>query len=173
LTFNSLWLTSTKARSFWLALAVTQHKLGRLSHRVLTKALEVLDAGADLHRWQEGGPAAVRARTAVLVKIRAQITGPQPPRRTVRPPRRQISDLSIGQVLAYRAGSGRLHLMRIMRTIDTRYFYGPHLHAATSPYQGAGDPTLLSSVGRGQGHARTAHRFAGCGVTLAKAGRIW
>ena len=36
----------------WLALAVTQWKLGRLEERVKGKALEIIDSGSDLDRWE-------------------------------------------------------------------------------------------------------------------------
>jgi len=36
---------------FWLGLAVTQWKSGRLLERVKEKALEIIDSGADLKRW--------------------------------------------------------------------------------------------------------------------------
>ena len=40
----------------WLALAVTQSKLGRLDPDIAARALEILNAGADLDRWAEAGP---------------------------------------------------------------------------------------------------------------------
>ena len=36
---------------FWLGLAVTQWKCGRLLKRVKKKTLEIIDTGADLKRW--------------------------------------------------------------------------------------------------------------------------
>ena len=38
-------------QAFWLGLAVTQWKCGRLLERVKEKALEIIDTGADLKRW--------------------------------------------------------------------------------------------------------------------------
>lgn len=109
----------------WLALAHTQSKLGRLSELVRERALAVLDGDGDLQRWQEAGSRAVRQRAAVLQKVRAQLVGPQPARKTVRRPARPVSMLVVGQVLGYRARSGRLHLMRVAGMVDTRYYVAP------------------------------------------------
>jgi hypothetical protein len=40
----------------WLALAVCQHEQGRLTPEVRDRALEVIDSGADLRRWEHLGP---------------------------------------------------------------------------------------------------------------------
>ena len=37
---------------FWLALAATQSKLGRLIDLVRDRAIEIIDSGADLRRWE-------------------------------------------------------------------------------------------------------------------------
>jgi hypothetical protein len=109
----------------WLALAYTQSKLGRLSAPVRQRALATLAAGGDLPRWQEAGARAVRQRAAVLQKVRAQLVAPQPAPKKVRRPPRPVSTLAIGQVLGYRARSGRLHLMRVAGMVDTRYYVAP------------------------------------------------
>ena len=70
-----------------LALAVTQSKLGRLDSAIRDRALAVLDRGADLEAWEHDNPKLVPRRRAVLEKARAQLTGPQPRRRRVRPPK--------------------------------------------------------------------------------------
>jgi hypothetical protein len=98
----------------WLALAFTQSKHGRLSGTTRREVLAVLDAGGDLERWREAGPGAVRRRAAVLERVRAQVEGPQPAPRKVRRHRPPVSSLAAGQVLGYRARSGRLHLMRVV-----------------------------------------------------------
>ena len=52
---------------FWLGLAVTQWKSGRLLERVKEKALEIIDTGADLKRWS--GDIRRFAHQAILFKI--------------------------------------------------------------------------------------------------------
>src|SRR4051812_21584541 len=44
---------------FWLALAATQWRVGRLEDEVRARALDVIDSGRDLTRWEESGPRAV------------------------------------------------------------------------------------------------------------------
>lgn len=83
-----------------LALAVTQSKLGRLNPDIRDRALSVLDGGADLEVWERENPKLLPKRRAVLEKARAQLTGPQPPRRRLRPPKRTSSGLAAGDVLA-------------------------------------------------------------------------
>src|SRR5258708_39882717 len=71
-----------------LAFAVTQSKLGRLDPDIRDRALAVLDRGADLDMWERDNPKLLPKRRAMLEKARAQLTGQQPPRRRLRPPKR-------------------------------------------------------------------------------------
>jgi hypothetical protein len=69
----------------WLALAVTQSKLGRLEDAVCDRALQALDAGLE----------------TAFDKARGQLTGPQPTRKKLRPPKRHATDLVEGDVLVF------------------------------------------------------------------------
>src|SRR4051794_1625008 len=62
----------------WLALAATQWKGGRLEERVKKRAIEIIDAGSDLNRWQDN-PSLIAKRKVVLEKLRSQLLSPQPP----------------------------------------------------------------------------------------------
>jgi hypothetical protein len=97
-----------------LAFAVTQSKLGRLDADIRDRALAVLDGGADLLVWERENPKRLPKRRAVLERARAQLTGPQPPRRRLRPPKRIGSGLVAGDVLAL-ALPRRLALLRVVR----------------------------------------------------------
>jgi hypothetical protein len=70
----------------WLALAVCQSRIGRLDPAVAERALQVISSGEGMSRWREQCPATEAKRTAALARARGQITGPQPPRRRLRPP---------------------------------------------------------------------------------------
>jgi len=96
-----------------IALAVTQSKLGRLEPDVRDRALAIIDAGADLAVWELENPKLLSKRRAVLETARAQLTGPQPARRRVRPPKRVLSGLAAGDVLAL-ALPRRLALLRVV-----------------------------------------------------------
>jgi hypothetical protein len=97
-----------------LAFAVTQSRLGRLNEEFRDRALSILDRGADLETWQRDNPKFVAKRRAVLEKARAQLTGPQPPRKRLRPPKRTSSGLAAGDVLALRLPR-RVVLLRVVR----------------------------------------------------------
>jgi hypothetical protein len=63
----------------WLALAATQSRHGRLTDEVRARALEVIDSGRDLVRWEALGPGPVAERRAVLASLRIELTGPSRP----------------------------------------------------------------------------------------------
>ena len=97
-----------------IAFAVTQSKLGRLEPEVRDRALAIIGAGADLAVWERENPKLLPKRRAVLEKARAQLTGPQPARRRLRPPKRELSGLAAGDVLAL-ALPRRVALLRVVR----------------------------------------------------------
>jgi hypothetical protein len=100
---------------FWLALASTQWRLGRLEQRVKERALQVIDSSADLRHWErDAGPIQARKREVVLQRLKQQLlTEPPPPKRV---PRRYIeaTEFDIGDVVSYRLRSGRLALLKVV-----------------------------------------------------------
>lgn len=73
-----------------LALATTQWKYGRLNTQVKEKALEVIDSGVDLVRWENSD---LPRRRAVLRALRKRLESPQP--RQTLPRRRSDIPLTI------------------------------------------------------------------------------
>lgn len=72
---------------FWLALAATQWKLGRLDDKVKTKALKLIESGIALKRWLERSEGkSATARQTVLEKLATQIRSTQPARKEFRKP---------------------------------------------------------------------------------------
>lgn len=114
-----------------LAFAVTQSKLGRLDADIRDRALAALDRGADLETWERENPKLAPKRRAVLEKARSQLTGPQPPRRRLRPPKRISSGLAAGDVLAL-ALPDRVALLRVVRVRQHRLGETPVLKYWTS-----------------------------------------
>jgi len=96
-----------------IALAVTQSKIGRLNPGICTRALAAIDNGADLVTWERENPKLVAKRRAALGKARAQLVGPQPARKRLCPPRRQICGLIAGDALALTTPSG-VKLLRVV-----------------------------------------------------------
>lgn len=103
---------------FWLALAAAQSQLGRLDQNVRQRALEVIDSGQDLVRWRTAGPGLAADRAAVLDELREQLVGPQPPRKMVRRPWREVTDLEAGVVLAWTASDGTVALLRVVQRLE-------------------------------------------------------
>jgi hypothetical protein len=101
------------AGPFWLALADTQWRLGRLESRVRERALAIIDTGRDLARWADV-PKDQRKRAAVLEKLKAQILSPQSPQRHVLKRYRSECDWAVGEVIAFQRASGRITLLRVI-----------------------------------------------------------
>lgn len=88
---------------FWIALAVTQWKKGRLLDDVRQKALEVLDSGGDLERWLEEGPEKYEKRKKVLADAKELLLSPMPPAKKLSVPAYLASTpWKIGDVISYK-----------------------------------------------------------------------
>ncbi len=110
---------------FWLALAHTSSKVGRLTPELLDRAVAIIDEEQGLRLWREDAKL-LKRRKAALAKVRAQLTGPQPEPKKLRPPSRHITDLAPGDVLAYRTGD-RYVLFRVARVSESRVAVAPIL----------------------------------------------
>lgn len=108
---------------FWLALASTQARYGRLEDRVRDRALQIIDDGSDLSRFAEN-PKLARTRERVLQKLRAQLTGPQREPAKVRPEVPSECDWEAGEVVGFERTSGEwipLHVQGIGESRRSRY----------------------------------------------------
>ena len=83
---------------FWMALADTQWKYGRLLPSIKEKALEVIHDGSDLERWKEE-PTNYRKRKKVLEELEKRLTSSQPPEKKITKLRLHKSTWDIGDVL--------------------------------------------------------------------------
>lgn len=101
--------------TFWLALALSKWKLGRLDDVTRANAIAVIDSGRDIANWHrlDASPATVRARSKVLAALRVTLLSPQPARRELRRPKKRVSPFAVGDVVRYTLGSGRLVLFRV------------------------------------------------------------
>lgn len=97
----------------WLALAAVQWQLGRLEPRVLDHALEIIESGSDLKRWDARLPDYAKRRT-MLEKLRARITSPQPREKKVRKRVRHTCGWNIGDLFSYQLPSGKLIVFRVI-----------------------------------------------------------
>lgn len=118
-------LDSDEEHVLWLALAASQSSLGRLDAAVKSRALEIIDSDRGLELWEQAGPKELAKRKAALAKLRDQLTGPQPTRKTLRRPWRHETDLHAGDVLSFTAGNGAMALLRVLRVDDQRVGAAP------------------------------------------------
>ena len=88
---------------FWIALAVSEWKRGRLSDMVLKRAVEELDSGVDLERFRDPRrPNLVLQRKKVLDGIRKMILSPQPSPKKASIKKGTHSPWPEGSLLAYK-----------------------------------------------------------------------
>ncbi|MZP30343.1 hypothetical protein GTO91_11535 [Heliobacterium undosum] len=102
-----------EAPSFWLALAATQWKYGRLENEVKSRALEIIDNGVDLQRWDHN-PTLLKQRKKVLEKLKAQLNSPQPATKKVAKSNKYVSEFEVGDVFSYTLQSGNQALFRVI-----------------------------------------------------------
>ena len=101
------------ATGFWLGLAWTQWKIGRLDPRVKAVALRIVDEGLDLKKW-DGSPLR-RKRAAALAQARIKIESPQPAAKPLpKPLPVQLPGWEFGEVVGVRAPVGRLVLLHMI-----------------------------------------------------------
>ena len=99
---------------FWLALAATQWRCGRLEPGVQAQAIEAIDSGADLVRWQEASPLLYEKRRAVLRMLRKTLLSPQPPQKRIPKRFRNTCEWEIGELIGYRLLSGSFVIFRVI-----------------------------------------------------------
>lgn len=96
---------------FWFALALAQWKQGRLSDLVKKKALEWLERGGDLKRFDtplhRGN---IPKRKKALDDLREKLLSPMPPRKKVRKPTVHHCPWQVGSLLAYRIATNEEYL---------------------------------------------------------------
>ncbi len=103
---------------FWTGLAAAQMELGRLDPAVRDRAVALIDAGGDLHMWDETGLA--NKRRAVLIELRGRLLGPQKPAVKVRPPRRIPCPVQAGDVFLLPLEDGRRARLRVLAVSSGR-----------------------------------------------------
>lgn len=85
-----------------------------------------------------------------------KLTSPQPARRPVRRPPRRVTALAPGDVLAFRAPSGRFHLLAVRAVAENRYGVFPLvrlLDSCQAQLPSAGQMSQLADQPAGRGAA--------------------
>ncbi len=92
---------------FWLALAAAQYETGRLRPDVRDTALDILNRGGDVARWEEEDPDLAKQRQQVLERLRIKLAGPQPaPKRLKRPVPHGVA-FDVGDAVLLRSPGGK------------------------------------------------------------------
>jgi hypothetical protein len=100
----------------WLALAVSQWRTGRTIEMVLRRAIEVIDSGSDLRRWEwDQQPRQAAARAKVLAKTRELLVSRPPEPKRIPQRKRSKTPYGPGDLLAYRHRSGRKFAFWVVR----------------------------------------------------------
>ncbi|MBG9839244.1 MULTISPECIES: hypothetical protein [Bacillus cereus group] len=102
---------------FWLIFASIQWRLGRLQENVKQEALQIIESGADLARWEEE-PKLQKKREVVLNKLREQLNSPQPEAKKV--PKRFIANtsLKVGDAVSYELVSGNYIILKVIKIVE-------------------------------------------------------
>ncbi|WP_339147585.1 MULTISPECIES: hypothetical protein [unclassified Sutcliffiella] len=110
-------LDDEEITAFWLSFALIQWKLGRLQEQVKNKALQIIDSGADLERWEEDSKLK-KKREAVLLKLKEQLNSSQP--KTKKVPKRFVTDtyLKAGDAISYQLLSGDYIILKVIGIIE-------------------------------------------------------
>ena len=101
----------------WTGLAASQLQLGRLEPAIRDSTVAAIDAGGDLHMWEDPERG---KRKAVLAKLRAQLLGPQKAPVKVRRPRRIPCPVQAGDVFLLTLDDGRKARLRTLAIVGHR-----------------------------------------------------
>lgn len=96
---------------FWFVLALSEWKKGRLSPYVKKKALQAIEDGNDLKRWDiPGNERNYKKRKKVLQELKETLTSPMPPQKNMRKPSVKHCPWKVGSLLAYKIVSDKEYL---------------------------------------------------------------
>jgi hypothetical protein len=106
-----------EAPEVWIALAAAQLECGRLQPYVLERALEMIDSGEEVRRWErlDASASDVKRRAQALATLREKLTGPQRKPARIRPRYVSRLDWQVGHAIAYRLLSGDWVIFRVLR----------------------------------------------------------
>ncbi|KAF0091864.1 MAG: hypothetical protein FD141_48 [Fusobacteria bacterium] len=87
---------------FWLVLADTQWKLGRLQDFVKEKALHIIENDTDLKNWLDEDSKHVKKRIKILSDLSVRLKSPMPKEKKLRKSNEYICDWLVGDAYAYK-----------------------------------------------------------------------
>jgi hypothetical protein len=132
-----------EAAAFWLALADTQWKVGRLEDRVRDLALRLIESGEDLRRFDHD-PRLHERRTKVLTQLEAELRSPQRKPTRIKKPFRSVSPVGVGDVFWFAMSDGKQALLRCVAINGDERDNDPT--AEVLEWDGAEDPGDIGSL---------------------------
>lgn len=97
---------------FWLALAATQFRYGRLTEVARERAVEIIESGEDVAHFFNL-PKLREKRSKALESLKSQLLGPARRPRNVKPIKKHQTTWEIGDIWSFQLPSGRLALLRV------------------------------------------------------------
>jgi len=104
---------SEESSVFWLSLASTQWNLGRLLENVKQKALEIIENGQDLERWNENEKEKNK-RKKVLDKLKIQLLSEQPLAKIINKPFVRKTKMEKGDLLSYNIANDKFVILKVI-----------------------------------------------------------
>jgi hypothetical protein len=98
---------------FWLALADTQWKCGRLMDEVKKLAIEVIDRGMDLERWKDN-KSDYKKRVVVLEKLKVQLLCPQRLKMKMKKVFKAYNPFQLYDAISYKLLSGKYIILKVI-----------------------------------------------------------
>ncbi len=96
---------------FWFALAYSEWKKGRLSNLAQEKALNAMENGRDLERWNsKNNEKNYRKRRNVIEELKKTLLSPMPHAKKIKKPTVHHCPWNVGSLLAYRIVSNKNYL---------------------------------------------------------------
>lgn len=86
---------------FWLALADTQWKYGRLDEKVKKRAIEAIESGRNLEIWKKDNPKLYEKRKIVLEKLKEKLNTEQPPEKKISKIKFERVNWKVGDIILY------------------------------------------------------------------------
>lgn len=99
---------------FWIALAATQWKLGRLEKEVRKQALEIINNKRDLERWREDSKD-LKKREVVLEKLKEQLLSEQPKPKKLPIPFIRQTKMEPGDLIVYKHRTEKYIIFRVLQ----------------------------------------------------------
>ncbi len=86
---------------FWMALADTQWKYGRLDEKVKKRAIEAIESGRDLEIWKKDNPKLYKKRKIVLEKLKEKLNTEQLQEKKITKMTFERPNWKVGDVILY------------------------------------------------------------------------